>query len=305
MSDLDDLTPSGRRSSRQKKKLLDLKCGNKLCNDVIDDKKKRYIKCERCQENFHLKCSGMNVDALKFIIDNNCVDSFIKCCLSCQPHARKEISSIIELENRIKEVDKKLDESVSTLEKNLNKKMDLIKNTLTNVNLKITENVNSIKGEIETMAKTLQNSNMDEIGKKIGEITTLEKKITTQAEINDKNWRANNLVFFNIPESDSITSADRKKDDCEKIKCIFERNQFSFLADKVLNVIRLGANRNKTRPIKMIFSSQQYKSEVLKYCKNLKYIKDSQSIPIYCSLDLTKSEQEARRLLVSEFKQKR
>ena len=295
----DLMSQGNRRSTRLKKKPPDLRCGNQLCNEIIDDNKTEHIKCERCQENFHLSCTGMNVDALKYIINNNCKDSFIKCCLPCQPQARKEIGSIKDLENRIIEVDKKLDKSINNLERNINTKLDSIEKALENVDSKIEQNDTSIKGEIKTMNRTLKDTNIAEIGKKMREITKLEEKITTQVERNDRKWRANNLVFYNIPESDSTSGADRRKDDCEKLKIIFKDKQLSICGDKILNVIRLGVRKDKVRPIKMVFSSLEYKTEV--YCKKLRYIKDNLSTPIYHSLDLSKSEQEAKKALVEEI----
>ena len=96
MSLPEDKTPlRNTRSSKITKKPPGTRCGNEQCNKLIDvGKPKEVLQCERCKDMFHLECTGMNITALNFIIENNCLDNFIKCCLPCQPKARNEIGSI-------------------------------------------------------------------------------------------------------------------------------------------------------------------------------------------------------------------
>lgn len=85
-------------------------------------------------------------------------------------------------------------------------------------------------------------------------------------EVSERNIRASNLLFYNIPESNSDNINDRISHDSNIIESII-------IGDSIIRptkLIRLGIRgQNKTRPIKVIFSSPTHAFEILKLKKKL------------------------------------
>ena len=107
-----------------------------------------------------------------------------------------------------------------------------------------------------------------------------------------------------MPESTSEDLTEGIKNDWLKIKQIFERKGLEVEQKKIKNVFRLGKEKvsGKIRPLLIKFASQEEKKKVLKYCNDLKYLKDNVSMPIHYSMDLTVKEREERKRLSSELK---
>ena len=188
----DETTPRTTRGSKPNKNPSVLKCGRKQCGRSINvTKEQEFIQCERCKEHFHLECTGMNIVALKFIMDNDCADNFIKCCLPCQPQARKEIGCIKLLEMRINEVDKKIDEKIEELNKSVN-----------SLRTEITEKLKSdIKVEMDSVEKTIA-SRIDELQLGLNKSNAEVKKTV--------DWNMDNVTKMCDESKNSVRSEVKK-----------------------------------------------------------------------------------------------
>ena len=166
-----------------------------------------------------------------------------------------------------------------------------------------------MKTRIESINQNFSESSISN-EKNLKRVETLEVKINRQNELADKERRIKNIIFYDIPESDSQDTNTRIEEDCTKLYEIFKRKHFTFDLDKIVNITRLkksDQNKNSSRPraIRMIFNSLEYKKQVLTSCRDLYYVKDNLRTPIYSSNDLTFKEREERRALVAELKKRR
>ena len=72
--------------------------------------------------------------------------------------------------------------------------------------------------------------------------------------------------------------------------------------------MRLGystENKNEKRPLLIQCESENKKWEMLRASKNLKYVQEHESFPIFAAPDRTEKEREERKMLVTQLKQRR
>ena len=311
-----------------------LQCGKKDCNSRIksDD---QSIACERCCNRFHLTCAKFSKEAYDVLTSSDLFKDIIWCCSLCRPKVRQILETIDEMENKIKNVDIKIDELKNNFERNLENielkindketevngiveiKIDELKNnferSLDNIELKINGKETEVKDIVENKIKTIKddfNENNKSNEEQLRRVQTLEEKITLQNELVEKERRAKNLILYNIPESEEEKPEERVKDDCQKIKEILARNQIILDPTKIENIFRLGKkenlkNKENARPLLLKFDSQDYRKQVMQFCKDLYYLKDNLKISVYYSQDLTVKERKERKPLVEELKQRK
>ena len=205
-----------------------------------------------------------------------------------------------EIENRFK----KFDNEITDFKNSVISRLDVVEEKL---NKNQSEVKNIVEDKIQTIQSTYKNSN-ETNEENLQRVKSLEEKINLQNENSEKERRAKNLIFYNVPESISEEAEERMADDCKKLKNIFERNKFTIDPEKIETIFRLGKRENgngKARPILIKLSNLEYKKEMLKYCKYLNYIADNLKIPIYFSHDLTIKEREKRKQLLMNCNKKK
>ncbi len=233
--------------------------------------RQQEIKCERCHGTFHLSCSGIPKEAYEAIKAAAQLTNFIWCCDACRPEVRQAIAKLEFIESKVEKVEEKLEE----WEVVVNKRLKVLEERM--------EKKNKEEGE---------------------KLKIIQKKTQDIEEEKEKDRRRDNLILYNIPESASQNIAERIRNDWESIKQIFERKGLQLDQKKFKNIYRLGREQTlgKTRPLLIRFVSQEAKKEILKFCNDLKFLKENESIPIYYSMDLTVKEREERKKLVEELK---
>lgn len=139
---------------------------------------------------------------------------------------------------------------------------------------------------------------------KLARVDKLEDKAREMEEQKDKERRKKNLIFYNLPEGNSNEIEKRIKEDWLSIKQVFERKGLEMEKKKVGNLYRLGREKKpgKTRPLLVRFETEEDKKQVLGFCKDLKLIREHESVSISYSTDLTLKEREERRKLVAELR---
>ena len=113
-------------------------------------------------------------------------------------------------------------------------------------------------------------------------------------EIDERNHRSNNLILFNLPESNATSSEQRKNDDV--LRClntiIPDTNKDN---SPVLSCVRLGTYNNaKVCPMKIMFTSPQKALESIKAYRRVGNL--------YLNRDLTPRQQNMSYLIRFEFK---
>ena len=114
-------------------------------------------------------------------------------------------------------------------------------------------------------------------------------------EILEREKRKNQLILFNIKESDN-EAKDRKAEDTNEVNRILE----SINAPSEYDMInRVGPKGATPRPVKIKLKNQDDQTKILKAAKNLK------GTEIYINKDMTPLEQAEHRRLIMELKRRR
>ena len=110
-------------------------------------------------------------------------------------------------------------------------------------------------------------------------------------------------MIYNLPGSKSEQGAARKSDDIGSVKTICAEK----LVDEVSisNASRIGKNNEDpsiTRPLKVTLSNRVMRNEILKLAVKLRASTDDIASKIYISADLTPTQRQEVKQLVSEKK---
>ena len=187
-------------------------------------------------------------------------------------------------------------------------------NLVANVEQRLTDNINSVKKELDESKKTVEKleKELKEVKKSTEKIPDIEDKVKKLQEssgkqktvgdnnlkylINlDRNDRRQNVVLFGVPENgtDLDTNGTPSTTDQEKVNAL---SGFIGAPIETSSFFRLGkpGDDGKVRPIKVKCSSSEAATAILKEAKKLK---DLPNHTIYIKPDKTKSEvAEYRRL---------
>jgi hypothetical protein len=104
----------------------------------------------------------------------------------------------------------------------------------------------------------------------------IEKKVEEVLhDHRDREERGNNIVIFNVEESQGADQEAQKRSDCNEIKHILDTVIPGLATDKVEKVMRLGKkpdskNNSKPRPIKVVLKDQETRNSVLRKAWRLK-----------------------------------
>lgn len=236
--------------------------------------------CELCEEWYHIGCQKVPADRYKLM---QRMEEFTWFCSGCGGKFKN-----------LKEENKKLREELKTLLKE---------------NEDMKNRMKTVERKVETM----------EHGDDIVE-TVKHKVLEALKEQEDKKVRQNNLILYQVPESNRPSGKEREEDDTKLCKEIFE----SKLGCKceIKKVVRLGrgmtdlnnnsnSNRNSpnqdSRPrlllVKLENRSEKY--EILTQAKKLSRDNDETYRRIFIGPDQTPAEREESRKLREELRRRR
>jgi len=168
------------------------------------------------------------------------------------------------------------------------------------------QRLQSVEREVQEVqtAKKLENTRvMDYVEKAIS--TRTQDSAEEEAE---KNKRKTNAIVHGLPESSAEDSVDRESDDLGLVSTMLHAIKCDDV--EVNQVVRLGkrpdstssAEPLKSRPLKLVFKTEDQRSQVLKSAKNLSREEEGVWKGVFIHADLTMKEREVRRKLVSEMK---
>ena len=144
-------------------------------------------------------------------------------------------------------------------------------------------------------------SSMPNLSQKLDQTSSLIDS-SVNIEAADCKKRLNNLILFNLPES----TADHPEDQTKKKFLNFKElitNKIMFEPDAVLNIYHLVRKKDDTlRPLLVKLQSEKLKWDIIKSFKNLKYLKNGMSHPIYVTWDKTIKERQEQKKLIAELK---
>ena len=104
------MTPVSSRSTRTGKI-----CGKPLCAMKIK-LDEDSLECEKCKKLFHPDCTNLTKEVYDLLKSKALLSGIIWCCEICTPQVRKSIEMIQNFENKLLEIEKKLNNHVTTIE---------------------------------------------------------------------------------------------------------------------------------------------------------------------------------------------
>lgn len=252
------------------------------CNRRVGEKDEG-VQCDECEYWYHLRCSKLTKKSYTIL---QTVEDFEWRCLVCKKKAKtiREISINLSVDN-----------------KRLAKE-----NTLLLERMAILDN--KIKGLKEEIKKEVLGDLKLEIVKEVRD--SVKEALSFVKEKENRLQRENNLVFYNMKESQKTEGKEREEDDralCQRIinHCMKGENL------RMAKVIRLGKiiqerenNPPRPRPLLVKFESTSDRWNLLKNARNMKDIsEDLQRVNI--APDLNKEEREKDKKLRDELKHRR
>lgn len=193
--------------------------------------------------------------------------------------------------------------TLDTIKSMLNEQKVEIVSKIEELSIKVTNlvsRIDQIESSIQKVAKT-QNEHrkeIDDIKEFLSSTSTMDGILE---EVEQRQFRASNLILFGLPEADSGTVSEREE---------FDGERFKEIADTlgVANVgwshsFRLGkVQSNKPRPLRVKITEPEKKSQLLRRSKNLR---NSLYRNVFIKHDLTLLQQANERKLRIELKERR
>ena len=137
---------------------------------------------------------------------------------------------------------------------------------------------------------------------------TIKESINDQIdEMKERDKRKNNLIIFNVEESNSEDIDVRKQHDMDEITELLSSVGLG-VSSEVINPIRLGPKISDSkwpRPLRVSVDSESTKWNILKQSKNLTCQGKERFQTVFIKRDMTPMEREKDLLLRNQLKEKR
>lgn len=272
------MTGRGRKGSKsveESKGESEDKCLN--CRKIVreDDD---GLQCEVCELWFHSGCQGMTSETYR-IINQEGIHWF---CKNCDKRVSKLVVTVAKIEERQEKMDEELKETRNELKE--------VKEDVKKVSQKAEEIDIKLETVIEAkLAKTVEemetrrpeNSNMQGLNR---------NDVLEEIEINKRRM---NVVIIGIKENE---------DEAEMVKEICTRLVGASAVKSISYIERIGRRSSgKHRLVRVCFSNQQAKFDVLGNASELKKISEFKKLTI-CP-DLTRKQQDQDKLLRNKLKE--
>ena len=252
------------------------------------------IQCDRCDNWSCSSCEPIPAKMLEALKKYTSLHWF---CTTCEPTAMDLVKS-----QGISTSDKESKLSIN----NLN---DHITSALQNVSKQIkdmAESIQIIRQEKKTYAEMVTSSTSNQRANPLAKGPPQHETCTIIEVVDEyveREKRKNNLVVFNIPESNQIDIKARSKNDISVFNEIVE-TVLKVQEVQVTKAIRLGKkNSEKPRPLLLSFAQETTKREILSNARILR--RSTKWSNVFISPDLTLKERQANREIRAEMKRRR
>ena len=131
-------------------------------------------------------------------------------------------------------------------------------------------------------------------------VDKVEKLISDKfVEMEEKEGRKPNLIFFGLPEPKSSNSEDRKEDDFQRVKSLVKNSLGSSRHAELRALYRLGEKTDACRPLKVVLELESSRNKVLRKFKS--EVSEGDRLIVVIK-DRTRSERDAYKKLRSDLK---
>ncbi len=257
----------------------DDKC--KQCSKIFINEGDKLVECERCEGWECQSCSKMS--DLEYQALSQSGSRMHWFCQSCNEEAISAVKTSQLIETKCRQYVREMkEELLEHIEEKIDKELDSTRLELQQVK----EEICGVKHQI---------ANQDMQAARIIEEKMADTAQMNVSEIQERNARRNNLVIFNIPESNKVEPDDVKREDSKQVEDILQRID----APCDFNVLmRVGKKGDAPRPVKIRIKEEADRTNILKSAKKLK------GSVIFINKDMTPLERAEHRKLVTERKRR-
>lgn len=270
------------------------------------------LECEICQQWFHNKCENVPKALYKMILESNSNKGKTKksrphwYCGTCECNSvdffqalRFQQTKITALESRIEQNEKLLKQKAD--EEVVDKLEDRIKV------LEEKQDETYISDNWEERVKAIEDKQEEQ---QIAHTAYREEaKIESDSasvvikEMQEREERKPNMIFYGVPESDSASIDARKSHDTKQLQEICKLCDEKVKQEEIVNIRRLGkpGGPNKPRPMHVKFTTDAKKGKIFKNMYRVKNSKTGLST-VTVANDLTVKQREEEKRLKEEAK---
>lgn len=227
----------------------------------------KALGCSICENWYHIKCERVTIDDYEFLKKSD--NSIQWYCKSCKGASLKLFKMITMMHKRQDDMDNK---------------MDSLTQDVGNCLAQIGDNksaLNNLKDDLTDLKDTLP-------------IIVSRRVVSVIQDKVEEDKREDNLIFFNVPESESIEVDE---------EFILELCKESLGVNdiQINEASRLGpkpkSNNDKARIVKVMIKNKESRSNILKNAYKLKDAKKDTHKKVGIGRDLTRSQREHNKLL--------
>lgn len=294
----------GKHTASRKRTAVIHFCGK--CKKAVGDKEDAVF-CEVCKTWHHFKCSDLDQQTFDFLCSTLFESVFWK-CEECPAFSNDNTKLVKLIDNQVNQLE--------SMKKELTTTKKMVSENFTKLLSEVEQNQKSVNDQIslsQTYAQVLKTNTteQEETKKVITSIsqdfkhlqTNLETKLDMEKEALQREKKKFNVVFFNVPESNSENIEKQDEDDIKMLKEILA-GKISLKQDDLSAIFRIpraAKNGNIIRPIIMKVTNLEKKSELLRL-RDLKFSRGGTSGQVFISPDRTKKQQNDHKQKVFEMK---
>lgn len=233
------------------------------------------ISCGRCDKKQYQKCAHVSDSLYDLLIKQE--EGVHWYCPHCNLQAMQEVKMGNLIEEKCQLMEARIEEIKKELESKFEKKIKSVKKDITKVKDDMIAQENRFKTQIDD---------------KLEDCTE-----NTISELKERELRRQNMLFFNIQESNGETADTRKQQDMAEVVRILGVIDVTC---EVTKPIRLGKKGEKPRPIRVRVDRSQDRRDIMENAKKLKNLGED----VFINRDQTPLERSRFKLLLMERKKR-
>ena len=274
-----------------------LTCEN--CKVTFYEKDDALLQCDRCDKWSCLNCTSLTAEHYK-LLNAKASKRLHWFCDTCDTNAMKAVKTDLDIETKCKEYMGTLRSEMKEIETNfdtrLKQEIGAVKREMNDAKETADKSFQAMKEDIESLKSEKASGGVENIQQLI------DSKLQNLAEENlrelqDRENRKNNLIFYNITESPKAEAEQRINDDMEQIRATLDKLSIKVPLQKP---IRLGTG-NKPRPLRVTVTNYEDARLILKEARKLENINGCEKI--FINRDMTPLERGNMRKLTERKKE--
>ena len=265
----------------------------------------RLVQCEKCQVWFCTGCGKIGENIMSLLDECASLHWFCECCNTAAINAIRSFSNS---QNLVEPREAQSTDNISNHTKVIS---SIVSDALSKVVGQFTEALKETKDYIKTSIEEIVGAPipMEDAQHTTEQPATKSKVLSNGSDVVaavdeyvEREKRKFNLVFHNIPESDSLSREQQVLKDTQTVDDLVNK-EFNLQNIKIKRVTRLGSSPTRPRLLLVELEDISVRRSILRQAVKLR--KSCTWSNIYISPDLTPKERQKNRLLRDELKIRR